>query len=200
MTSKVSKIEKALKTLKYKDDSVKLSNIVPLDIDDYFTAELPHGVDIIGGRDFDYSASTSKYEIFGSAYYGTVTITLKVGKKKPKEKTEDIYTRTSFERYGSIVENVKPVVECDSATRDSLVEQGILHLFYICFSSRGETTLYPFYAVSENDVRLRALSIWGSYDDIMSNAKVEELQKKYGDSFSRCYHISTYKTFVLDWN
>lgn len=185
----INKIKEALSTLKYYEDMVTITGVCPCDIEEYFNID----VVLEGGRDFDYYASTDKYSINGSAFYGKVEITLTVGKERPNEEetNNDIYTRTSFVLHGQTIKNVKPVVECDDETRDSLVAQGILHQYYICFSSRGETTLYPFYAKSENDVRLRALSIWGSYDDIMTKEKVEELQNKYLESFARSYHIST---------
>ena len=58
--------------------------------------------------------------------------------------------------------------------------------------------MIPFYAREELDVRRRALSIWGSYDDIKSGEDVEDIKSRFKESFKNSYEISnTY--YVLDW-
>ena len=81
---------------------------------------------------------------------------------------------------------------------DELIKEHNLKLFYICFNGYCNSTLTRFYAKDERDVRLRALSIWGRYDDIKTEEQVKEIRDKYKDIFSRSYKIED-KFYVLDW-
>jgi hypothetical protein len=179
----------------YKEDEVKVVNVYPSLLEKIFDCDM----DIIGGRDLDYEGKTNEYYFLGSAYYGNCIITKLNGKQKPKEekKVEDVYTRTSFYNKGRLIENVPPVVECDETTLKELIENGTLKLYYIFFN-RYSTEMIPFYAKGEWDVRLRALSIWGSYDDIKTEEQVLKIKKSNEEIFKRCYYFSE-KKYVLSW-
>lgn len=182
-------------SLIYKEDEVKVINVSPSLLEEIFDCNM----DIIGGRDFDYEGKTKDYYFLGSAYYGNCTITKLNGKQKPKEekKIEDNFTRTSFSHRGRLIENVPPVVECDETTLKKLVDNGTLKLYYIFFNHYS-TEMIPFYAKGEWDVRLRALSIWGSYDDIKTEEQVLKIKESNEDIFKRCYYFSK-KKYVLSW-
>ena len=182
-------------SLTYKEDEVKVTNVSPSLLEEIFDCNM----DIIGGRDFDYEGKTKEYYFLGSAYYGNCTITKLNGEQKPKEekKIEDGYTRTSFYHRGRLIENVPPVVNCDENTLKELVDNGTLKLFYIFFN-RCSTEMIPFYAKEEWDVRLRALSIWGQYDDIKTEEQVLKIKESNEDIFKRCYYFSE-KKYVLSW-
>ena len=185
-----------LSKIKYKGESIVLNNVYPSLIESLF--EFPNGIQIIGGRDLDYEARNCEYHISGSAYYGTCTFTRLTGPIKKEEKKEDVYKRTSFEFKGRLIENVPSVVDCDENTLKTLVDNGVLFLYYICFQHYNITKMIPFYAREELDVRRRALSIWGSYDDIKSGEDVEDIKSRFKESFKNSYEISnTY--YVLDW-
>ena len=189
-----------VKSLKYKNDEITLVNVYPSLIEDIF--DFPKGIDIIGGRDLDYEAENNEYYISGSAYYGKCTFTKKNGIERPieeiKTSNDDKYTRTSFEKDGRLIENVPSVIECSLENLDELIKEHNLKLFYICFNGYCNSTLTRFYAKDERDVRLRALSIWGRYDDIKTEEQVKEIRDKYKDIFSRSYKIED-KFYVLDW-
>lgn len=189
-----------VKSLKYKNDEITLVNVYPSLIEDIF--DFPKGIDIIGGRDLDYEAENNEYYINGSAYYGKCTFTKKNGIERPikeiKTSNDNKYTRTSFEKDGRLIENVPSVIECSLENLDELIKEHNLKLFYICFNGYCNSTLTRFYAKDERDVRLRALSIWGRYDDIKTEEQVKEIRDKYKDIFSRSYKIED-KFYVLDW-
>jgi hypothetical protein len=179
--------------LKYKDETVKLSDVYPSLLESLFDF---YGVGIspIGGRDLDYEGETSGYHFLGSAYYGTCTVTKKHGKKKPKEAVVDTHTRKDFMCKGRMIENVPPAIlleKIDEELRRKIADADSGYkLWYISFVRYGgKAELYPFYAKDEWDVRHRALSIWGQYDDIKSTEYVEECKEKYGDNFKRFYGI-----------
>ena len=139
-----------VEALKYKDEEVTLTGVYPSLLEEIFNCEM----EIDGGRDFDYHCEFRGYEFSGSAYYGNCTVTKLTGKEKPKEdfpKQENVYTRTSFVRQNRLIENVPPVVDCTEETLKDLVNQGILHLYYIAFNN-GSSRLIPFYAKKEYDV------------------------------------------------
>ena len=186
--------------LKYKDDTVKLSYVYPALLESLFDFN-GAGISLIGGRDFDYEGETKDYHFSGSAYYGTCTVTKKYGKEKPKEEVVDVYKRTSFEFKGKMIENVPPAIlleKADEALRQKINEKNSGYkLWYISFAGYvGHATLYPFYAKGELDVRRRALSIWGRYDDIKTAEYIEGCKETYGKDFKRFYGINS-DTYVL---
>ena len=193
-----NKVLEKIKTLKHKDESIKLSGVYPWLLEQEL--DLLDGITIIGGRDFDYYAETPIYHIDGSAYYGTATVTLKSKTKLQEENkgSENIYTRTSFEFHGKMITDIPEVVECNDETLKELIGKGVLQLYYIGFKCYDYMQLIPFYAVSEGDVRRRALSIWGRYDDIKSDREVEDIEIRYADVFPYLYKVSE-KQFVLNW-
>jgi len=59
--------------------------------------------------------------------------------------------------------------------------------------------LHSFYAKNEMDVRHRALSIWGRYDNIYTKADIAKIQLLNGDEyFSRNYTIKEPVYVLLD--
>ena len=181
--------------LKYKDETTKLFCVYPSLLESLFDFN-GSGISPIGGRDLDYEGETADYYFSGSAYYGTCTVTKKYGKAKPKKESVDVYARTSFEFKGKMIENVPPAIlleKADEALRQKINEGNSGYkLWYISFVGYvGSATLYPFYAKGEWDVRKRALSIWGRYDDIKTAEYVEECKERYGDDFKRFYGISS---------
>lgn len=194
-------ILESLKTLKYKDDSITLRDVYPSLLESVLN--LPNGFDVeSAGRDLDYGAETNGYEFSGSAYYGYCHVTKISGPERPKEEkadeNENVYTRTSFYRDGRLIKDVPSVVKCNKELRDELLKNGTLKLFYICLGS-SYCEMIPFYVKNEWDARLRALSIWGRYDDIKTAEEVEEIKLKMGKDFDRSYSISK-NYYVLDWN
>lgn len=193
--SKTNMIIEKLAALKYKDDSIVVKDVYPSMLEDMF--HFINDIQIIGGRDLDYEGETLDYIIGGSAYYGTCTFTKKRGEERPKEIEENVYTRTSFTYNDREINNVPPAVECSEQDLVELKNRKDLFQYYICFNSYGKSKMTLFYAKDEVDVRRRALSIWGRYDDIKTGEKVEELKQKYADRFNASYTISN-KVYVLE--
>jgi hypothetical protein len=104
------------------------------------------------------------------------------------------HTRPSFNFPSGRVEYTPPAILCDEEMIENLSDK--YHLYYVGISSDGITTLYPFYSEYERDVKWRALSIWGKYDEIIDKQQVEYRRKVHGDNFDRYYQISE-KTYLI---
>ena len=198
-----------LKTLRYKDDSIILTDVYPAVLESIF--DFNGGVRIIGGRDLDYEGETDEYIVSGSAYYGTCEFVKKYGETRPNEemdcvaeipKQEDKYTRTSFEFKGRMIEHVPPAILCSNTMLLKIKQLEYksgpkIKMFYIGFSRYGITMLHPFYANNERDVRYRALSIWGKYDDVYTKSDIERRQLEHGDEYFDHFYTIDEKVYVL---
>ena len=207
MNFKEINLEKELEKLKYYEDSIYLSNVIPFEIARFFGKD-ERDLDIIGGRDLDYEAIFGKYCISGSALYGSCEITLVNAKRKPKELIEKElneieykkYKATSFEKNGRITKNVPPVR--DNVSKEeltNLIQKGILKAFYLFPYVNSPYTI--FYAKDEWDARLRAIAIWGSYNNIYNEEKMNETiehYKNYPESMKPKQNKEM-PMFILDW-
>lgn len=124
-------LEEELKKLKYEEDCITLNNVFPIKIAEALNGT-SNDIDIIGGRDLDYEGNFGNYYINGSAFYGSCSIYLKNGLKKPEEElikkeTESIYP---------IRENVS------EEELKELLEKGILKKFYLFHFCNGPYNIF----------------------------------------------------------
>lgn len=100
-------IKSELKALKYKGDKIQLKNVYPSLLEDVMGKFIPYE---LNGYDCDYWTHTDKYEIFGCMRFGTVEITLKIGKDKPQEiiieNKETTLQKPSIKRINDVPSNV----------------------------------------------------------------------------------------------
>lgn len=207
MDIKTINLEKELQELKYMEDSLYLTNVVPIDLAHQLGGDY-NDIDIIGGRDLDYEGKFGKYYVNGSALYGTCSIYLINAPKKPKEivkkEIEDIeykkYKATLCEKNGRLIKNIPPIRDNVSDMElNELLEKGILKPFYLF--PHTNSPYHIFYAKDEWDVRDRAIAIWGSFNDIKNEQNMQEtleFYKKYPKYMWPKISIEN-PVFVLDW-